>query len=150
MRKLLIYVFIFISFLFFHSCSNENENAEIATNTFECKVDGVQKKFITSSSLTLGLIDQVIVNAYPNTEINSSENFMFNIILDESLPQSSRIGLKYFDGTKWYFSSENFISEITYRNTTTKTIKGTFSGTVEESFTSNTKQITQGSFNIKY
>lgn len=50
-----------------------------------------------------------------------------------------------------YFPDENFVLNITSNNTTTKTIKGTFSGTiVDEGSSSNKKTLTEGVFDVKY
>jgi hypothetical protein len=148
-------IYLITSFLFltliFNSCSKESsssspEKAPITTNNFKCKVNGVLKTFGTNKFLSNG---QVKVIAYVGDSTTSTENIWLDV--DEN--STTNWYFKYFDVTKQFLPSSDFVLVITNNNTTTRTLKGTFSGTVVEvgliGFT-NSKSLTEGVFDINY
>lgn len=145
MKKIFLFLAVFTLTFSLNSCSKDSADSSTpaTSSTFKCKVNGVQKTFGTNTFLAS---NQVNVVAYIGSKETSTENIW--ITVDEnSTPNGSFI---YFDVVKQFYPTSNFVLKITNNNTTTKTIKGTFSGTVVEAGTSNTKILTEGIFDIKY
>ena len=145
MKKLFLFLAISTLTISLNSCSKDSTDSSTPTtsSTFKCKVNGVQKTFGTNTFLAS---NEVNVVAYIGSKETSTENIW--ITVDEnSTPNGSFI---YFDVVKQYYPTSNFVLKITNNNTTTKTIEGTFSGTVNVLSTTETKSLTEGVFNIKY
>ncbi|MBK9225200.1 MAG: hypothetical protein IPO23_12335 [Flavobacterium sp.] len=145
-----IYLFLAISLMTFslNSCSkddsSDNIETPVSTGIFKCKVNGVQKTFNTNNFLAAG---QVNVVAYIGSKEMPSETIWLTV--DEN--SKTNWDLVYTNLTiTQYFPTESFVMNITENNTSTKTIKGTFSGNVEEIGSSNKISLTEGIFDIKY
>ena len=149
MKNFYLLLVTFLSVFILNSCSKDSPSTEsipTTTGVFKCKINGVQKTFGTNTFLTDG---QINVVAYIGSKENSTETIWLTV--DQN--STSNWDLFYVDSAtlKRYDPEQSFTVNITNNSTTTKTIKGTFSGDVLEFGSStNRKTLTEGIFDIKY
>lgn len=147
MKKIILFLAVSALTLTFNSCSKDSSSTDTITpttnSTFKCKVDGVQKTFGTNTFLAAGDVNVV---AFIGSQGTSTENIWLTVTANST----TNWDFLYVSLVTQYEPSTGFVLTITNNNTTTKTIKGTFSGTVKEMGTSNIKTLTEGVFDIKY
>lgn len=154
MKKLFLFTCLSALALSFNSCSDDdsssNNNGGETGGTVSFKVDGVQKNYNTVTvNLQSDTQDGETWEWYEVTASqNGSSSELITFEVDKGLTGADALySLNYISNNTTYYSSWAGFSANVTSNSNSK-LKGTFSGNVGDSETSDEKAITDGTFNI--
>ena len=149
MKKIILFLAM-LSFSFFLSCSNDDNNNETAPtpeDVFTAKVNGVQKNFTVTNVDVMEYADYTDVEITAQLSGEPTTTFELNLTRDSGevfFAQYSEIGNYYQPSPLESFS-------LTIGENTAKKLKGTFSGTMQHTVNIiEPVTVTDGTFDIYY
>lgn len=149
MKKLFLYLFA-VS-LTFSACSKSDTNS--STSKRISMTVGGQVKTFNTISVTEEIFEAGTPDEYTDLMVlatNDTDTETISINLEKGVTGTDVIYyLSYTENDNVYYRTASFNTNVTV-NDSSKNLKGTFSGTLQDSATGSTLTVTNGSFDINY
>jgi hypothetical protein len=149
-----VFLFLAVSALTFTSCTKDDKNdaASGSMGKLTFTMDGVTKTF--NKVVAVNSPQGLMVTAYPGSSPSDmAENVNFIVKADKTGTDAmiAEMGFTYVASGVGYEDGADFVLNVSTNSTSAKTLKGTFTGTLEDAMGDGAdKTVKDGTFDIKY